>query len=128
VTRLSEPDEPDGSARRGAKLVFQANPESINNIVTLAVFRFHFCNLLEEHRMMIHKVYACRFANLPDRQFSETGDGPSAELASVFALYGLRWWANRRKRADSLDALDEVSSPIHEAMVIEFEILKSKIV
>jgi hypothetical protein len=78
--------------------------------------------------MMTDNPYASQFTNLLERRFSETPDGTLAELAYILTPDGLRWLASRRERVSSLDALDQVNSPIREAMVMEPEQLRWKTV
>jgi hypothetical protein len=58
-----------------------------DNIVTLAVFYFHSCNVLEDFHIMTDHPYASQFANLLERRLSETNNGTLARLAYLYA----RW-------------------------------------
>jgi hypothetical protein len=90
-------------------------------MVTLAVFYFHFYNVLEDLRMMTDNPDACQFIDLLERRFFETADGTLAEFAHVFTPDGFRWVASRRERVNSFDALDEVNSPIRQGIVMELK-------
>jgi hypothetical protein len=85
------------------------------DMITLAICDFHFCNVFEDLRTRTENPYTPRFA-----------DGTLAEFACIFTPCGFRWLTSRQERADSLDALVEVNSPIREAMVMKLEQRTSK--
>jgi hypothetical protein len=85
------------------------------DIVTLAVFYFHSCNVLEDFHMMTDNPYASQFANLLERRLSETNDGTLAQLAYLYA----RWIQMAGKPTGACGhALDEVNLPIREAVLM----------
>jgi hypothetical protein len=72
--------------------------------------------------------HACQFTNLLERRLPETARSTLAELGYVLPPDGFTLLASQRERVDLLDGLDEVNSPIREAMVMELEQLRSQTV
>jgi hypothetical protein len=69
--------------------------------------------------MITGNPYASQSTDLLERRSSEAADGPSAELAYVFTPDGFRWLRGQQERVNSVNARDEMQSPMREVMVME---------